>query len=194
MSECTKSASCVFYQSVEPSLVKRIRFAGAFPYCRGGRHDECAIHVRIEAGDPIPPNLMPDGTTGDYLDEAASASATVSSARGKRFLVVDDSPVFAALAANALRQNFPEADVVQCHAFDEAESHLGAGEFALVVSGNGLGGGRTVADVRRLTFAPIVLFTGRPVPADQMPSNSRLVQKGAGPEALRLAAESLLGA
>lgn len=193
MGACPQTSTCVFFSAIEPSLVKRIKFASAFPYCRGGRHEECAIRSYVVAGDDAPEGLLPDGMRGDYLgsDDSAGNQRAVSSST--RFLVVDDSPVFATIAANAMRQQYPEAEVVCCHSFDDAEPTLRDSSYSLVVSGNGLGGGRTVHDVRRLTFAPIVLFTGRAPAESEMPANSRVVAKGAGPEALRLAVESLLG-
>lgn len=192
MAGCPSISSCVFSASVEPNLVKRIRFASAFPYCKGGRHAECALYQRMETGDPVPTNLMPDGTVGDYRDDVAAASAARSS--GSRFLVVDDSPVFATIAANTLKLRFPHAEVVQCHSFEEAEPELKNGAFSLVVSGNGLGAGKTFKDVRRMTMAPMVLFTGWPPSPADVPAGCRVVKKDAGPEALRSAIEGLIGA
>lgn len=193
MAECARGDDCVFHLTVEPSIMKRIRYAGAYPYCRGGRHEECAIHSCLQRGDSVPTNLMPDGSIGDYVDDAAqTASAGRVGTRGHRFMIVDDSMVFATIAANALRQCYPDAEVVQCHSYGEAAPQLRQNQFNLVVSGAGIGDGHTVHDVRQLTHAPIVLFTGRPVAPTDMPVNAKLVMKAAGPTALREAVQALL--
>lgn len=192
MAACPNSSSCVFSASVEPSLVKRVRFASAYPYCKGGRHAECAIYRKMEFGEQVPRNLLPDGGIGDYLEDSGPSARKASS--GTRFLVVDDSPVFATIAANTVRMRFPNAEVVQCHSFDEAEPELLGSGFSLIVSGHGLGGGRSFKDVRRLSTAPMVLFTGWPPAAADVPAGCRVVKKDAGPEALRAAIEGLIGA
>lgn len=189
MSPCPDASACAFSTSVEPNMVKRIRFAFAFPYCKGGKHEECALYTRMQRGETVPSNLLPDGGTGDYREDAPRVA---DRAHGTRILVVDDSPIFATIAANTARLCYPGADVVQCHSFEEAEPELKGAGFSLIVSGNGLGGGRSVHDVRRLSMAPIVLFTGRPPAEADTPVGSRVVTKGAGPEALRLAMEALL--
>lgn len=189
---CPKTSSCVFASAVEPSLVKRVRFASAFPYCKGGRHEECALYAILERGESVPSNLMPDGSYADYLDRHSAPTRARGGAA--RFLVVDDSPVFATIAANTLRLRFPNAEVVQCHSFQEAEPELKGAGFALIVSGNGLGGGHSFRDVRRLTTAPMVLFTGWPPAAADVPAGCKVVKKDAGPEALRAAIEGLVGA
>lgn len=191
MSSCPKGAVCVFAQTVEPSVVKRIKYSSAYPYCRGGRHEECAIHSEMSEGKTVTVNLLPDGSIGDYRDDVSWAPRTSGGIR--RFLVVDDSPVFATIAANAVRLRFPDADVVQCHSFVEAEPMLRHSGFTLVVSGHGLGNGHTVHDVRRLTSAPIVLFTGRAPGPGETPQDAAVVTKDAGPGALKSAIESALG-
>jgi len=191
MSACPTSSTCVFYTTIERSLIKRIKFASAFPYCKAGRHDECALIAYMNRGDAPPADLLPDGTHADYREDGEVAAAVRSG--GASFLVVDDSPVFATLAANVLRDAYPGADVVTCHSFVEAEQHLADGHFRLIVSGQGLGDGHTVHDVRRRTMAPIVVFTGRDVEPEKRPANSQVVLKGAGPGALRQAADVLLG-
>lgn len=195
MSECSQSRACVFSQSIGSSIVKRIRFASAYPYCRGERSEECALLGYMQRGESVPPNLLPDGSTGDYLEGYTAPGSASQAAGGSsgRFLVVDDSMVFASIATNVIRQRFPDADVVQCHSYVEAEPRLREGRFSLIISGNGIGGGRTVHDVRLLSLAPIVVFTGRPLEDSDLPSNSRLVTKAAGPGALRQAVEVLLG-
>lgn len=189
MSPCPNASACTFSASVEPYLVKRIRFASAFPYCKGGKHDECALYMRIRSGDAIPANLLPDGSFGDYREDTQRVADRVG---GTRILVVDDSPIFATIAANTARLCYPGAEVLECHSFEEAEPELRGAGFSLIVSGNGLGGGRSVHDVRRLSMAPIVLFTGMPPAEADTPAGSRIVTKGAGPEALRHAMEALL--
>lgn len=192
MAACPSSSSCVFSAAVEPSLVKRIKFASAFPYCKGGKHEECAIYGRMRSGSDIPVNLMPDGSLGDYRDDVGQSA--VSRASGTRFLVVDDSPVFATIAANTIKLRFPHAEVIQCHSYQEAEPELMRGGFSLIISGNGLGAGKTFRDIRHITMAPMVLFTGWPPAASEVPAGCRVVKKDAGPEALRSAIEGLMGA
>ena len=91
-----------------------------------------------------------------------------------------------------MRQRFPGAEVVQCHSFEEAEPRLRDQRFSLVVSGTGLGGNRSAHDVRRMTSAPIVLFTGRTPQGPEVPANACVVAKDAGPNALREAIEGML--
>ncbi len=189
MAVCPASQNCNFYASVESSLVKRVRYASAYPYCKGGKHEHCAIHVRMTEGREVPGDLLPDGGVGDFAEGPASQAAVTS---GSRFLVVDDSPVFAALAANAIRQHMPSVDVSVCSSFEEAEPLLRAGGVRLVVSGYGVGGGKTVLDVRRITGVPILVFTGRMGDGFELPSRSKVVHKGAGPDALRGAIDALL--
>lgn len=200
MAHCPQSESCAFFQAIEPSIVKRIKFASAFPYCKGDKFTECAIRSRMTSGRDVPSDLLPDGSAGDYLDTPRAGSAPSSSrgatggvgTAGSCFLVVDDSPVFAIIAANAIKQHMTGADVEVCATFDEAEAVIRSKGIRLVVSGYGLGDGRTVLDVRRMTEAPILVFTGRPGEDRELPSRSRVVAKGAGPDALRGALEYLL--
>jgi DNA-binding NarL/FixJ family response regulator len=102
-------------------------------------------------------------------------------------LVVDDSPIFAMIAANAVTYHMPHAKVACCGSYREAEALLRTSHFETVVSGFGIGSGHTVHDIRRITEAPIVVLTGRPEGQVDAPTNSRVVQKGTGPEALRMA-------
>ena len=69
MAACPRSSTCAFHITVEPSIVKRVRYASVFPYCKGGRHEECAIFTKMLSGAPVPRNLMPDGLIGDYMDD-----------------------------------------------------------------------------------------------------------------------------
>lgn len=199
MAHCPQSETCAFYQAIEPSIVKRIKFASAFPYCKGDKFTECAIHARVSSGRDVPSDLLPDGSAGDYLDSpragtahSATRSGGTMGTAGSCFLVVDDSPVFAIIAANAIKQHVSGAEVEVCATFDEAEAVIRSKGIRLVVSGYGLGDGRTVLDVRRMTEAPILVFTGRPGEDRELPARSRVVAKGAGPDALRGALEYLL--
>lgn len=188
---CPRAAACIFHEVVEPSIVKRVKYAAAYPYCRGGRHGECALYARLERREPIPRNLMPDGSYGDYL-EPGKEQQRARAAGSTRFLVVDDSPVFATIAANTLRMRYPGAEVVQCHSFEEAEAALKRGDVTLIVSGHGLGGGKSFRDLRRLSGAPMVLFTGWPPAPHEVPAGCWVVTKDSGPEALRAAIEGVL--
>lgn len=198
MAHCPQSESCAFYQAIEPSIVKRIKFASAFPYCKGDKFAECAIRSRMISGREVPSDLLPDGSAGDYLDEPRQGASPIlaesrsAGTAGSCFLVVDDSPVFAIIAANAIKQHVSGAEVEVCATFDEAEAVIRSKGIRLVVSGYGLGDGRNVLDVRRLTEAPILVFTGRPGEDRELPARSRVVAKGAGPDALRGALEYLL--
>ncbi|MRR11423.1 hypothetical protein EG835_02845 [bacterium] len=141
------------------------------------------MYRSLERGIPIPRNLLPDGSSGDYLDEAPSSA-------GQRFLIIEDSPVFAALASSTITSNFPGAHVVRKHSFEAAAEEL-AQEWAAIVCGFGVGENRTAHDVRDHTRAPMVILTGRP---DHivLPSGARRVNKGDGPEALASALRACL--
>lgn len=190
MSSCPQSSSCSFYSSVESSLVRRLKFASAFPYCKGGKHDLCAVHRRVAAGLDVPDDMHPDGSSIELEGTVVTASAGATA--GSAFLVVEDSPVFATIAANAIRQHISGAHVEICSTFAEADSVIRTRNPRLVVSGYGIDGGKTVLDIRRLTPAPILVFTGRMGGHDTMPDRSHVVQKGAGPEAFHGALDVLL--
>lgn len=200
MAHCPQSGACTFFQAIEPSIVKRIKFASAFPYCKGDKFTECAIHSRMTSGRDVLSDLLPDGSAGDYLDTPRAGTATSATRIGNHgtgtdgscFLVVDDSPVFAIIAANAIKQHISGAEVEVCATFGEAEAVIRSKGIRLVISGYGLGDGRTVLDVRRMTEAPILVFTGRPGEDRELPARSRVVAKGAGPDALRGALDHLL--
>lgn len=175
MAACPSSGVCAFYRTIEPSIIKRVKYASSYSYCRGGEHSECALHAKLVNGLPIPHNLMPDGSTGTYLDEDRAVVHT--------FLVIEDAPVFAALASNAITSHFRGAQVVCKSTYEDAVDELADGMFSAVVCGFGLGGDRTAHDVRRITTAPMVILTGRLGEIDA-PKGSHVVAKGAGPEAL----------
>lgn len=184
MAACPRGADCVFHQTIEPSVIKRVRYASAYVYCRGGRHEECAIHSCLVRGEQVSRNLMPDGAIGDYMDEQAGAAK-------RRFLVIEDSPVFAALAASTLASHFAGAEIVRHSSFTAAAEDLRSGDHTAVVCGFGLGDGKTAHHVRELTTAPIVVLTGRPGEIDA-PRRSQVVAKSAGPEALAAALRAVL--
>lgn len=183
MAGCPRSAECVFYRTIEPSIVKRVRYANSYGYCRGGQHEACAIHTRLVGGVAVTPGMLPDGSMSDYLTEDRSVV--------HRFLVIEDSPIFAALASSTITSTFNGAQVVRATTYDEAAPELDDGMFSAVVCGFGLGGDRTVHDVRRHTSAPIVVLTGR-LGAVDVPHGTKVVQKGAGSEALASALRSCL--
>lgn len=175
---CPRNNQCVFHLTVEPSIIKRVRYAALFPYCRGGQHETCALFTAMQTNRTIPLNLMPDGTTGDYLEDD-----TVCTMR--RFLIIEDSPVFAALASSCITATFKGAQVVRKPSYADALEDLGR-EYAAIVCGFGLGGGKTAHDVRTHTEAPMVVLTGRPDQVD-VPRGARKVGKSEGPEALAAA-------
>lgn len=110
-----------------------------------------------------------------------------------RVIVLDDSPVFSLFAAQAVASALPGADVTRYASFGEARQHLAGDQCDLVVCGFGVGDGMTANDVRRLSKAPIVLLTGRPMDEIGLPSKSHLVRKGAGPDALQAAIITAMG-
>jgi hypothetical protein len=186
---CPRSRECPFHIAVEASVAKRIRFASSYPYCRGGKHAECAISLSIERGEAPPADLLPTGGHAVYSDEAA---AVVVEGDGSRVLVVDDSPVFCTISKNVIGNMMPESTVVACVDYGEARRQLDAGPVALVVSGLGIGDGRTAHDLRPLTEAPIIVLSGRPDADLGGLRNARLVRKDAGPGALSAAIEASL--
>lgn len=187
MASCPQATRCVFYTSVQPSVVKRIKFASAFPYCNGSIFAQCALYERIDTGRPVEPNLLPTGGFGDYLESEALG------ANGERYVVVDDSPIFATMVSNSLRTYAPRAYVVECRSYDDASTAIASGPVTLVVSGNGIGSGKTAQDIRRITTAPMIVLSGRPENEVELPSNARFISKGAGPAAITSAIDGLLG-
>ncbi len=195
MAACPLHDSCVFYSTIEPSIVLKMRYASSYPYCKGGRNGDCAISVLMTNGRTVPSDLLPDGARADYAGTGSSSpAARANTGTGSDYLVVEDSPVFATIAANAVRQHFPGANVTVCTNFEDATRVIREGGARLVISGYGLGSGKTVLDLRALTSAPILIFTGRPTEDRELPSLSRVVTKGAGPDALHQAMDSLLSA
>lgn len=180
---CPRSDSCVFHQIVEPSIIKRVRYASVYSFCRGGQHEECALFAAAAAGHDIRPNLMPDGSIGDYLEDENVCQV-------RRFLIIEDSPVFAALASSCITTNFKGAQVVRKLSFEAALEDLGR-EYSAIVCGFGLGNGKTAHDVRNVTEAPMVILTGRPDHIE-LPRRAQRVNKGAGPEALASALRACL--
>lgn len=185
MAACPSSRSCPFHVAVEPSLIKRVKYSSAYPYCRGGMHEQCALYAIIERGERVPHDLLPNGTSGAYQDETRAASHA-------GYLVIEDSPVFATIAGHAIRSRVPHADVVECNSFSDAEEHLLSSDLRLVVCGYGVGEGKTAHDVRRMTSAPLVVLTGMPEDEIDVPSGARIVFKMSGPDALKAAIDAAL--
>lgn len=180
MASCPQVGSCAFFCTVEPSLTKRIKYATSYPYCNSGKHELCALYPFLVDGYVPPADLLPNGGLDDYADERRDGA-------GIRVVVLDDSPVFSLFAANAVATCLPGASVIRCDTYSSAAEHLRDTSCGLIVCGYGVGDGRTAHDVRRITSAPIVLLTGRPQHEIELPSDSRVVLKGAGPDALRAA-------
>ncbi|HSK47848.1 MAG TPA: hypothetical protein VLA05_07585 [Coriobacteriia bacterium] len=178
MRACPLNVSCPFYSAVEPSFVKRVRFGAARRYCRGGLQESCALHPYVARGDAVPVGLLPSGGRGEYLTGGKMLV---------RVLVVDNSPIFSMIAANAVTYHMPQAEVITCDSYDEAERQLASAHFEALVCGYGLGGGKTAHDLRRVSRVPMVVLTGRPEDQIEAPENCRIVQKGTGPEGLRAA-------
>ncbi len=177
---CDRTSACPFHAVVEPSIAKRVKYASSYPYCKGGRHESCAIRRLLVQDRMVPRNLMPEGGTGDYAGESGGSYVRPSA---NRFLVIEDSPIFAALAASVIQAHFRGAEVVRRLSFEDAADELRSAAITAVVCGYGLGGDRTAHDVRRLTAAPMVILTGRPGDV-QPPTRAQVVEKSAGPEAL----------
>ena len=180
MARCPQSESCTFYRTVEPSIAKRIKYASSYPYCNSGRHESCALHPFLDVGQTPPPDMLPNGEIAEYADEGREGP-------GLKVIVLEDSAVFATFAAQVVTTCLPGASVVRCESYADAANQLREGTCGLIVCGFGVGDGRTAHDVRRLTAAPMVVLTGHPGREGDLPANSRLVLKGAGPDALRAA-------
>lgn len=195
MSTCPRSDSCGFFQAVQPSLVKRLKYATSYPYCNTGRHNNCAIYTYIADGRTPPSDLLPDGGIGEYGEagDAGDLDEVDDPGTGMKVVVLDDSAVFAMFAANAVASALPGATVVRCETYTDALAELSDGSCGLVVCGYGVGEGVTAHDLRRASSAPMVLLTGRPESEIDMPSNARVVLKGAGPDALRAAIGAAAG-
>lgn len=123
--------------------------------------------------------------------QAASQSTLGMPGKGRRFLVIDDSQVFLALASSTVALTFLGAEVVRHNSFDAAANDLRAGSFDAVICGYGIGEGKTAHDLRALTNAPMVVLTGRLGGIDA-PRGAVVVEKGAGPEALSQAIHKVL--
>jgi hypothetical protein len=106
-------------------------------------------------------------------------------------LVVEDSPIFSALAASTVRMGFPHSSVLECHSYEEAAILLTAGHVDALVCGYGLGEGKTAHDLREISDAPMVVLTGR-LAGVVPPRGACVVEKIAGPGALQLALEGAL--
>ena len=132
------------------------------------------------------------------VDTLSGQSQTVSQStlgmpgKGRRFLVIDDSQVFLALASSTVALTFLGAEVVRHNTFDAAANDLRAGSFDAIICGYGIGEGKTAHDLRALTNAPMVVLTGRLGGIDA-PRGAVVVEKGAGPEALSQALHQVLG-
>lgn len=202
MTKCSSSGDCPFHTAVEASIIKRIRFASAYPYCNGSLAPKCAIHNVMLSGGVLDRDLMPDGSRGERWDDETSSRAVTSGravpsskySSRHRFLVVEDSPIFAKFATNTIQYEYPDAEVVECHTYADAARELRTGHFKLVVSGFGLDAGKTAHDIRGLCDAPMVLLTGQPDRDTTGLGTAALVQKGAGSDAMRAAITGLLGA
>ncbi|MHB1135301.1 MAG: hypothetical protein ACYCXR_03555 [Coriobacteriia bacterium] len=172
---CPVSDACELHQQLRSSVIKRVRYPQVLPQCESTNGEQCALYAHLAAGRTAPRNLLPDGSVGEWADDARASS--------RRFLIIEDSQVFATLTSSALRTHFPGAVVDVKPSFADAERDLGATQYSAVICGYGLGGEHTVHDVRRVTRVPIIVLTGRP---DEiaLPSGSRKVMKASGPEAL----------
>jgi hypothetical protein len=121
-------------------------------------------------------NLLPDGTIGDWAESDLTRTR-------HRFMIIEDSPVFAALASATVGSHFTDAEIVRRQSYSDARPDVISGNFSAIICGYGLGDGKTANDLRALTRAPMVIFTGR-LEEIRVPVGARVVEKSAGPEAL----------
>lgn len=128
MSTCPRSDACGFFQVVQPSLTKRIKYATSFPYCNTGGHAQCAIYAFLVDGRLAPSDLLPNGGVDDYADSAGAGT-------GMKVVVLDDSAVFAMFAANAVAATLPKAAIVRCETYHEALDELADGTCAEQLAG-----------------------------------------------------------
>lgn len=68
MSTCPRSDSCGFFQAVQPSLPKRLKYATSFPYCNTAGHAHCAIYTFLADDRLAPSDLLPNGGIDDYAE------------------------------------------------------------------------------------------------------------------------------
>lgn len=185
---CELHESCAFYANASSSIVARLKYASAFPYCKGGKEDECAIAMEVRAGRTATPGLLP---TGEYETPAETAAPVVRLRSSRTIIVIDDSPIFVRLAMAAVQNACAGYDVVSAASLDDAR-HMLEDSPALVVTGYGVGGGRTVHDVVALLDreTPVVVFTGKPNVS--LPNGAVLVEKTSGASALADAARTCL--
>lgn len=185
---CELHGSCAFYENASSTILARIKYASAFPYCKGGKDDECAIAIETKAGRVVSPGLLP---TGEYeaLDDVAAP--VVHGRSSRTIIVIDDSPIFVRLAMAAVQNACAGYDVISASSLDDAR-HMLEDSPALVVTGYGVGGGRTVHDVVALLDrqTPVVVFTGKPNVS--LPMGAVLVEKTSGASALADAARTCL--
>ncbi|MDY0340372.1 MAG: hypothetical protein RBS17_04080 [Coriobacteriia bacterium] len=179
---CPVSDACELHRQLRSSVIMRVHNPHVLPRCDSTSGEQCALYSYLAAGRSVPCNLLPDGSIGDW------ESGTSSPAR--RFLIIEDSRVFATLTSSTLRTHFPGSVVDVKPSFVEAEADLGATPYTAVICGYGLGGEHTVHDVRRVAKVPIVVLTGRPDDI-ALPSGSRKVMKASGPDALVSAVRGL---
>jgi len=180
---CPVAESCDLHQALRASVIKRVRYPQVLPNCENTDGSACALYQYVSSGRPVPRGLMPDGSTDHSVEDGRPTE--------QRFLVIEDSSVFATLTSSALRTHFTGAAVDCRESFDQAVGDLRSTQYSAIICGYGLGGDRTVHDVRDVTEVPIVVLTGRPGHLE-LPRGSKMVTKGAGPEALVAAIRELL--
>jgi hypothetical protein len=174
--------------AIEPSVLKRVKFASAFPFCRGGRYHLCELRPYLLRGEAPPRTLLPTGAHVDYLGAADSP-------RGPsrvRVLVADESGVFRALTAQTVTQSLPDAELEAYDTLTDTILALGSRDFDLLVCADAFADGRTAHDLRALCSVPMVVLAGDDRLLRQPPANSRVVPRNAGPEAVRSAVADAL--
>ncbi len=179
---CPVAESCQLNHQLRSSVLTRVRYPQVLPQCDSTDGHQCGLYGHLAAGRTVPSGLLPDGSVGDW--------AVGGTRSDRRFLIIEDSQVFAMLTSSTLRTHFPGSVVDIKPSFVDAEQDLRSVTYTAVVCGYGLGGTHTVHDVRGVTSAPIVVLTGRPDEIT-LPSGSRRVMKASGPDALSSAVREL---
>jgi len=189
MSTCPEGKSCPFHQAVERNVLKRVKYASAFPLCRRGEFSRCAIRPYLLRGEPAPEDLMPTGECERYGDGAHSPGHSNSS----RVLIVEPSAVFRTLARNAVQSCMDAERVVAAGTFEEAVRQLSGQPVGLLVCAERFDCGRTAHDIRAISSAPMIVLTSNDAALQSPPARSRVVARSAGPEIMRSAIAAFLG-
>lgn len=190
MARCPESQNCPFTHAVEPNLLKRVKYASAYPYCRGGSHEACEIRHYLVRGQQPPMTLLPNGEHERYSDTVGDGLLPLSM---PRVLVLEEIGIFRQLAANTVRASVASADVIDCESWEQARSLMQQQDFSLIVCGDTYSCGASAHDVRRLSMAPMIVMRSSDDTGWRGPTNTIEVSRSAGPEPMRQAVSQCLG-